>query len=193
MKKNKFCGLQFSFSKQSIRLYYLDLNKPIPEIKTQIKTDISFHERPIELENLKPSIVEDRIANGHKIFVAYHLSKPIAYLFAADKDCWVSEIEDRLILGAGEVYLYDAYTYSKFRGKHIYPFLIYNAAKYFKKLSYSKALISSTTANTASIRGIEKAGFSYSQTIDFLNIFGWKFWNYVKGTNNVESRFSNEI
>ena len=193
MKRYKFSGFMLRISKKSLRLYRLSLKDSFVTITPKVKTDISVYEHPLELGNVDPLVLKERISHGDRVFVAKHQSKPVGYLFAADTDCWVDEIEDRLIVGSGEIYLYDAYTDIEYRRNRIYSALISNAAQYFKNLSYTSAFIFTTASNKISLKGIERSGFSCYQTIRYYNLFGWKIWYYKNRSKNVESRFSNEI
>ena len=192
MIRNRCSKLQMNISRETLRLYSFSLRDPTPGIVPKVEIDIVAYDRPLDLERLQRSTIEERIFQGDRIFVARHHSKPVAYLFAATKSCWVSEIDDRLIIGSNEVYLYDAFTNIEYRGNRIYPSLISNTARFFKELSYSYALIFTTSSNISSVKGIERAGFCCYQTIYFYNLFGRRIWNYKTRSRNVQSRFSNE-
>jgi len=193
LKKRKFLGLTRRILKESLRLYSLDLRNSISSIKSKLAIEISLCDRPLDLENIQPSIIKERLSRGDRIFVAYHRSKPVAYLFTTTTECWVSEIEDNLIIGLDEIYFYDAYTRVEYRGNRIYSCLITSAAHFFKKLFYSNALIFATNSNALSAKGIERSNFHCYQTIHFYNIFGLGIWDYSKRNKFIQSRFSNEI
>ena len=174
-------------------LFCLKTHNSIPEITPKLDVNFTIYDRPFDLGRVPPLILKERLSHGDRIFVALCQSKAVGYIFAADEKCWVSEIDDNLIINSHEIYLYDAYTNPDLRGNLIYPTLLTYATKFYKKLSYSTVIICSTTSNTASMRGIKKAGFYCYQTIDFLNLFGLKIWSYNRRNSNVQSRFSNEI
>jgi GNAT superfamily N-acetyltransferase len=104
----------------------------------------------------------------------------------------VGEVEDWLTIPPREVYLYDAYTAAKYRGQHIYPFLMAVAAQYYKKRGYRFVLIFTITENTGSIRAIERCGFECYEIVDYRNFLGLKTWRYRKGDMRVATRLSNE-
>ncbi len=193
MIKTRFIAPIFRVSRESLKLYCFNLRDLLPEITPEVAVETSVYDRPCKCDLLQPSIVKQRMSQGHKIFVAHHQLKPVAYLFAATKNCWVDEIQDWLIVASGEVYFYDAFTAVEYRGKRIYSLLISNAAHFFKELTYSHALIFTTVSNTRSIRGIEHTGFRCYETIHFYNLFGCRIWDYTLRSNNVQSRFSTEV
>jgi CelD/BcsL family acetyltransferase involved in cellulose biosynthesis/GNAT superfamily N-acetyltransferase len=64
-----------------------------------------------------------------------------------------------LSMGPGDIYIGDCYTHPPFRGRGIYPRLLgYVMATSFQE-GRRRAVIKVSNDNTASIRGIEKAGF----------------------------------
>lgn len=192
MIRKSFSNLQRKVSLESLKLYSFNLRDKIPDITPKVTIDVVDYTRPLKLENLKRETVEERILYGDQIFVACHKSKPVAYLFVTTTRSQVCEIDDTLLVGSNEVYLYDAFTSADYRGNRIFPALISNAASFFKERSYSYALIFVTSSNINSIRGVKRAGFSCYQIIHFYNFFGFKIWNYTARSRYVQSRFSNE-
>ena len=193
MKISSFQNPSLYIRKESLSLYICDLCNSIKEIEPVLVVDISILERPIELENTPKTALAERLASGQTIFVAFHQTKPVGYLFTATDRCCVGEVEDSFAVAPKEVYLFDAYTFKAFRGKHIYPALITHAARYYKNRSYTKALIFTSTTNVSSVKGIEKAGFCCYKNIHFHNFLGWKSWNHDRKNSDVQSRFSHEI
>ena len=180
-------------SRESLRLYSFNLSGTIPAIEPRIEVDVSFHDRPIKLDFVQPTIIQQRISRGDKIFVAYHQSTPVAYLFATTKHCWVEEIQNSFVVTQGEVYLYDTFTSVEYRRNRICSFLICNAVQFFKMQEFSYALIFSRASNIQSMSAIERVGFERYETIHFYNLLGVKMWNFLPRSNGVQSRFSNEI
>ncbi len=142
---------------------------------------------------MEPTIIQQRSTRGDKIFVAYHQSKSVAYLFATTKSCWVEEIQNSFIVAEGEVYLYDVYTSVEYRRNRICSSLISNAVQFFKIQGFAYALIFSRASNIQSVRAIERAGFERYETIHFYNLLGVKMWNFLQRRDDVQSRFTNEI
>lgn len=168
------------------------MDRSIPEVDTPLSVETRIHDTKMELMDLPHALIEERILNGDQVLVAYHDGVPISYLFAADHESWVEEIQDTLIIKANEIYLYDAFTHPDYRGNHIYPLLLTHAIHHFKALSYAHALIFVQSKNRSSIKAIKRAGFQCYSTIDFHCLFGYKLWRYDKPTKNVRSYFESE-
>ncbi len=193
MIRYSFSCINNNIRKESLRLYYCDLNNPIQFINPLIDIEIDSNAQYSNFNFLDKSTIKERISRGDKTFIAFTNEEPAAYLFATTKDIWVDEIKDWLILSQGEVYLYDALTLPKYRGKMIYPTLIQHVAEYFKELRFNNALIFTRSDNRSSIQGIENARFKYYEDIKFFNIFGFKLWIYKDWRKCVQSRFKNEF
>jgi GNAT superfamily N-acetyltransferase len=173
-------------------MYAVDLRKKIQGIESQLVVDISVHTKPVPLGRVQKSVIESRLEKDDKVFIARSNGDLVAYLFAATSKADIGEIDEWLIVGQNEVYLYDAFTVSRVRGKGIYPRLIAHASAYFKNQGCKHALIFSTSGNTASIRGIERCGFRCYETVWYRNFLGWKSWRYDVRDKFVTSRLSNE-
>ncbi len=193
MIRTRVSSPQLSISRESLRLFSLDLREALPEIKPRIKVDVAFHERPITLDAVPLATIQQRIIQGDKIFAAYHQSKPVAYLFTTTKSCWVSEVQNLFCTAEDEVYLYDAFTSAEYRRYRIYTFLINTTVRFFKKQAFSYALIFSSASNIHSLKAIKLAGFKDYETVHFYNFLGIKMWNFIPRSNDVQSRFTNEI
>lgn len=180
-------------SQESLRLYSFNISRTIPAIEPGIQVDVSFHDRPITLDSVEPTIIQQRINRGDKIFVAYHQSNPVAYLFATTRQCWVAEIQNSFVVAEREVYLYDTFTSVAYRRNRICSFLICNAVHFFKIQEFSYALIFSRASNIQSVRAIERAGFEDYETIHYYSLLGLKIWNFLPRSNDVQSRFTNEV
>ncbi|TET19943.1 MAG: hypothetical protein E3J78_05100 [Candidatus Cloacimonadota bacterium] len=192
MITNRFSRLQRGVTRKSLGLYCFTSEKTIPRINPLLTVAVKLCSNPVELENVQRSVVEQRISRGHKLFVAFYQSKPVAYLFVATAQCRVDEVEDMLYVRPNEVYLYDAFTNVKYRGNRIYPFLISDVVRFYKGKGYSYTLIFTTSSNHKSARGIKRAGFSCYQVVHFHNLFGFKIWNYSPRSQDVQSTFGNE-
>jgi len=190
--RKRFTKLQTSISRESLRLCCFDLKNEIPTTIPKVAVDIKVYNHVINLRNLERSTIEERVNKGDRIFVALYQSKPVAYLFVATTSTRVSEIDDTLRVNSKEVYIYDAFTYSEFRGNKIFPTLITSVARFFRDLSYSCVLIFVACSNLSSIKGIERAGFDCYQVIHFYNLLGLRMWSYKTRSLCVRSRFINE-
>jgi RimJ/RimL family protein N-acetyltransferase len=101
-----------------------------------------------------------RLANDNLAFVAFIDNRPAAFGWMARGKAKIGELNHEFILPIGNRYLWNFRTVEAFRGKGIYPVLI----QYILQLETAKAnrfWIIHAPENTASLKGIKKAGFQY--------------------------------
>jgi GNAT superfamily N-acetyltransferase len=175
-----------------MKMYAMDLEEGIRIIEPMLPVDCSVHECSVAPDIVEQSVLQERSVKGDTILVAYFQRNPVAYLFAATTDTWVDEIDDWFHIAPYEVYLYDAHTLPEYRGRRIYPFLMYSAADYFRRKTFHHAMIFSTARNVGSVKGIERCGFKCYEFVKYRNLLGCKCWQYKIGERHVESRLGNE-
>jgi hypothetical protein len=64
-----------------------------------------------------------------------------------------------------------------YRGLGLYPFVLSQICKFLKENGKSKAMISTSKSNFASVRGITKAGFHVCSEGYHLKLGNWELWN----------------
>ena len=193
MKVIEFPGLALTIKREALELYISDLSRPLKAVKTDLPINIRILKKPIPLANVSTAMISKHITSKQNIFVAWYQARPVGYLFATSAPCWVGEICDHLKVASKEIYLFNAYAYPGFRGKHIYQNLLSYALKYYKKNSYIRALIFTTQNNISSRCGIKKAGFKCFGHIHFSNFLGRKIWQYSRRNSDSQSYFMHEI
>ncbi|MFQ5912745.1 MAG: GNAT family N-acetyltransferase [Nitrospinota bacterium] len=127
---------------------------------------------------LKPDLVHQRLERGEIFFGAVHEGKIVSYCWLAQGKIGIEEINLAVCTQPGEVYLYDAYTLAPWRGKGLYPVVLREMLQYAGQNGFSRALIFVAADNTASRRGVLKAGFLEFQVVTCLAIFGFSFHRY---------------
>lgn len=112
---------------------------------------------------------------GAELFLAFSEGK-LAHV------CWVfyspgvREILVNVKLKSDEAHIATAYTSPEFRGNNIYPAVLQHILRYTTiEKGINRAYIASLPSNIASVRGIEKAGFSKVATIRGFMLFGKMF------------------
>lgn len=80
----------------------------------------------------------------------------------------------QLDLGAGEACVYHSKTSPVYRGLNFYPAMLLHIQKQFFARKGEKIYICCGVENIASVKGIQKAGFSFVKTIRAVRLFGRK-------------------
>jgi GNAT superfamily N-acetyltransferase len=105
--------------------------------------------------------VTSRLANNHVAFVAYIQNLPAAFGWMAKHKATIGELNHELVLPAGNRYLWNFRTMEAFRGLGIYPALLHHIIE-LEKSKAERFWIIHAPENTASLKGIQKAGFQYA-------------------------------
>jgi len=117
---------------------------------------------------------ENALNKGAKPFLVFSNDKMshISWLF------YPPIVREQLIilkLKPTEAHIATCYTNPAFRGMNIYPTVLQHILRYAAEKGTKRVYIASSPKNIASIRGIEKAGFSKITTIKGFVLFGKLF------------------
>ena len=119
-----------------------------------------------------------RFARGEQFWTAQHEGKILSYCWATHEPVEIGEIRCIMAPRGDEVYLYDAFTFAEYRGQNLYPALLQCVLDYNRQHGVRRALIFVLSDNTASIRGVQKAGFKEFQRVTYQNILGFARYAY---------------
>ena len=119
-----------------------------------------------------------RLARGEQCWTAQHHDKIMAYCWATHKPVEIGELRRIINPRDDEVYLYDAFTFPEYRGQNLYPALLHRILDHSRQQGLRRALIFVLSENTASIRGVQKAGFGEFQRVTYRNFLGFGRYAY---------------
>jgi len=119
-----------------------------------------------------------RFARGEQFWTAQHEGKILSYCWATHEPVEIGEIQCIMAPRGDEVYLYDAFTFAEYRGQNLYPALLQQVLDYNRQQGVRRALIFVLSDNTASIRGVQKAGFREFQRVTYQNVLGFARYVY---------------
>lgn len=127
---------------------------------------------------LDHSLAKRRFERGEVCFAALHEGKIVSYCWMAQGKIGIEELDLAVSTLPDEVYLYDAFTLPPWRGRGLYPVILREMLLYAGRNGFSRALIFVAAGNTASRRGVLKAGFLEFQVVTHLSILGIPFYRY---------------
>lgn len=131
------------------------------KIPAGLKMEASTDTRLLSIiGNITIEDVTKRLANDNLAFVAFINNQPAAFGWMARDNARVGELNHEFILPTGNRYLWNFRTLEAFRGRGIYPALL----QYILQHGDNKAnrfWIIHAPENKASLKGIQRAGFSY--------------------------------
>lgn len=116
----------------------------------------------------------------------------VAYAWVTTSSCHISEINFHLSVRPGSIYIYDCFVHAAHRQLGIYQTLLakiladYRLPRWPER--YHTAWIAAEPSNTASVRGIERAGFEESAMVRYLQLWAFTRWY---GANSLEETMRN--
>ena len=84
----------------------------------------------------------------------------------------------------------NCWTSEKYRGKGIYPYILAYSCNYLRNEGFSRVIITCDPTNIASIRGIEKAGFSLVKKITSTILLNTFVFQVISKNNGKTIRFA---
>lgn len=135
--------------------------------------------------NLKNTFKEKVKRDEIGIF-AYFKNHIVGYVWISfSKKTELLSINPIIELQQNQAYIYYCHTFEHYRGKNIYPYLLFIASKYaFTRKNMKKILIDTSPDNIASQHGIKKIGFKERYIVSILRLFGYIVSK--KRSSNVE-------
>ncbi|MBU1727517.1 MAG: hypothetical protein KJ880_07795 [Candidatus Omnitrophica bacterium] len=120
---------------------------------------------------------ESRIQRGDACFAAFFNDKPVHFSWVSFDKAVIREVRKSYHLSQEQAYIYHCFTHPEFRGRDIYPIVLARIVKGLQLKGKKHFFISTAANNLASQKGILKAGFHQVESIIFLRILGFKFYN----------------
>lgn len=119
--------------------------------------------------------LKERFEKGDKPYLAF-CGRVLAHVAWVCKrpEVEMGEIWGSLAFRDNEAYIMDCETFFTFRGKNIYPVVLQRILKDLSAENVEKVFIGCSLSNTASIKGIKKAGFAALRKIRAVSLFGKK-------------------
>ena len=116
---------------------------------------------------------ESRIENG-EVLVCLFLDKTLAgYGWGGyQSSLYFSYVASGIDLNKEIFYIYDCFTYPKFRGKGVYPLVL---AKLCEVSDRSDVYVACQSVNESSIKGILKAGFERYKDFVLVDLYFFRF------------------
>ena len=166
--------------KKTLCLFEVELQTTqLPECRAQI--DVEYRVLQIEAWAKQPHtshltdrhLFQMRLERGEKFWTAQQNGHIVSYCWATQEAVEIGEIHSLIRPRRDEIYLYDAFTFTEYRGRNLYPTLLQRILVHSREATLRRALIFVMSDNIASIRGVEKAGFKEFQRVTYGTMFGF--------------------
>jgi GNAT superfamily N-acetyltransferase len=127
---------------------------PLPSFSVHRSTDAQLI---AQLTNLSLQTIATRFQAGKRLYLAFMSDMPVAYGWVGTREGRISDLQWTFALPARNCYLHGFLTLPEWRGRGIYPHLLQSIIG--QEPSFDRFWIGYLPDNTASGRGISKAGF----------------------------------
>jgi hypothetical protein len=121
------------------------------------------------LNKISKDEVMRRLANDNHAYIAFYKSQPAAFGWSASGKAFIGELNHELVLPLGYKYLWNFRTIENFRGLGIYPQLLQHIVRSQRHTTLCFWILHSPE-NTASRKGILKAGFQFIGEVSVKNL-----------------------
>lgn len=173
------------FARKTLCLFEVDLKAPpAPPCPARLEVayrllDGSAWERQLYTSHIPDrSFFPARLARGEQFWTAQQDNRILSYCWATQEPVDIGEIRCIMRPRGDEIYFYDAFTFGDYRGYNLYPAVLQHMLDYSRDQGVRRALIFVMSENSASIRGVQKAGFHEFQRVTYQNIFGFARYLY---------------
>jgi GNAT superfamily N-acetyltransferase len=169
-------------------IWMLNLDEPVPIVEPLVPA--TFRRlSPDVIRELAPSILGNaetikRLNAGKQCYFAPVGGQLAVYGWVSFVEEHIGELNLRVKLLPGEVYIWDCATAPEFRGKHLYSALLSHMIQELWAQGFCRAWIGADFENVASQRGMARAGFHHVADLALERVVAMRqVW--VEGLPNV--------
>jgi ribosomal protein S18 acetylase RimI-like enzyme len=178
-------------------IWMLNLDEAVPVVQPLISAAFRRLTPDLLLEladsNLASSSAEilRRLNAGKYCYAAWIEDRLAAYGWVSFVEEHIGELNLRIKLLPGEVYIWDCATAPEFRGKHLYSSLLSHIIQELHAEGFCRAWIGTDLDNVASQKGIARAGFRHVANLAIERVLAIRqVW--VQGLPNVPEQIVSE-
>lgn len=122
----------------------------------------------------------NRLNKGLNIcYMSVRNNEPAGYAWAANNHLHIENLDYTFPLKNDEFFIYSCYVEKNARGKGIYSFMLHKILEDHSNNGYRYAYIGVSISNSASIKGIEKAGFKRYKKLSYIKIGKYVWYNGI--------------
>ena len=150
-----------------------------PRIRIEMGTPNHVHGLTRLLPGWSSRIFQDRLSRGDIFFVARAGNQIVHQTWISFEDKWVPLLNKKIVLKEREAYLYQVYTASEYRGRHIFAVVISKVLRYLKAQGYKKIIFLVDLKAPQSKRAYQRTiGPDAGTIIYYWRILGYRNYRY---------------
>ena len=173
------------FTQKTLCLFEVDLKGPLaPACTARLEAEYHVLDAVTWAAQHSTNHIPDRqlfpsrFARGEEFWTAQVNTRIASYCWVTREPVEIGEIRCVMSPRADEIYIYDAFTFAEYRGNNLYPALLQCVLDHSRQQGQRRALIFVLSDNKASIRGVQKAGFTEFQRVTYRNVLGFVWYGY---------------
>lgn len=129
--------------------------------------------------------IREYFDNGGELFLAFSEGR-LVHIAWLHYSSGAEKVYPHVNIKKDEAFIGRCDTHPGFRGNNIYPVVLQHIVRYATAKNINKCFISTAPTLVASIRGIEKAGFSFVAKLRKFRLFGKSFNNQWVSSDTVK-------
>ena len=150
-----------------------------PTVSIEMGTPNHVHGLTRLLPGWSSRIFQDRLSRGDIFFVARAGNQIVHQTWISFEDKWMPLLNKKIVLEEREAYLYQVYTASEYRGRHILTAVISKVLRHLKAQGYKRLFFLVDLKAHQSTRAYEIiSGTNKGTIISYWRILGYRNYRY---------------
>jgi len=157
---------------ENLCLFEFPIDRAAPVVHQEVPVKILFAEKgaripPSLFRFVTREVVEDRLEKENVLALAVEGEEVLSYCWTAYNETGVGEIDVSVVPLEGELYIYDAFTRPRARGRRLFQLLLSSVLRQAGSQGYRRALIFVSKGNNPSLRAVSSVGFRMFQEVAY--------------------------
>ena len=166
---------------ENLCLFDFQLDGTAPVDRREGPVEVLFPEKstgiPSSLFRWIPrEIAESRLERENGLVAAVEGEEVLSYCWTAYSETGVHEIDASVIPLKDELYIYDAFTRPRARGRRLFPLLLSAVLKKAASQGYGRLLIFVSKGNQPSLSAVSSVGFQRFQEVSYVSLPPFRFY-----------------
>ena len=150
-----------------------------PGVSIEMGTQNHVHGLTRLLPGWSSRIFQKRLSRGDIFFVARAGNQIVHQTWISFEDKWVPLLNKKIVLKEREAYLYQVYTASEYRGRHIFTAVVGKVLRYLKAQEYKRLFFLVDLKAPESKRACQRViGLDAGTIISYWRILGFRNYRY---------------
>ena len=166
---------------ENLCLFDFHLDRAAPVVCQEGPVEILFAEKGAEappslFRLITREVAASRLERENGLVAAVEGEEVLSYCWTAYSETGVHEIDASVIPLKDELYIYDAFTRPRARGRRLFPLLLSAVLKKAASQGYGRLLIFVSKGNQPSLSAVSSVGFQRFQEVSYVSLPPFRFY-----------------